>query len=123
MTRLRNLSGLTLVEVVVALALLAMTAAALFGLYTTGLLAGGMGKRMAGAVALAQQRLEASRSPCVLSDDGPAAIDPAFPDYRWERRVTEVLPGLREVTATVYWQERGQERSVTLTTLVPDPRR
>ncbi len=114
---------MTLVEVLVAMAILSIAAAAIFGLYSTGFLAGGIARRMSGAVALAQQRLEASRSPCVLGDEGPEATDPAFPGYRWETRTTELRPGLREVTATVVWQERGQDRSLSLTTFVPDPRR
>lgn len=123
MKRHKNTSGVTLVEVLVALAILSIAAAAIFGLYSTGLLAGGMARRMSGAVALAQQRLEASRSPCVLGDEGPEATDPAFPGYRWQTKVTEVRPGQREVTATVTWQERGQDKSLSLTTLAPDPRR
>ncbi len=116
-------SGLTLVEVLVALAILSIAATAIFGLYSTGFLAGGMARRMSGAVALAQQRLEASRSPCVLTEEGPEATDAAFPGYQWETKTTEVRPGLRELAVTVTWQERGQHRSLSLTTLVPDPRR
>lgn len=116
-------AGFTLVEVLVATAILSIAAAAIFGLYSTGFLAGGMARRMNGAVALAQQRLEASSSPCVIVDEGPAAADPVFPGYRWQTKTTEVRPGLREVTATVTWQERGQVRSLSLTTLTPDARR
>ncbi len=118
-----NTSGLTLIEVLVAMAILSISAAAIFGLYSTGFLAGGMARRMSGAVALAQQRIESSRSPCVIGDEGPEATDPAFPGYRWQTQTTEVQPGLHEVTSTVTWQERGKDRSLTLTTLVSDPRR
>ncbi|MGH2374682.1 MAG: prepilin-type N-terminal cleavage/methylation domain-containing protein [bacterium] len=119
----RDACGLTLIEVLVAMAILSIAAAAIIGLYSTGFLAGAMARRMSGAVALAQQRLEASRSPCVLGDEGPESTDPAFPGYRWQTKTSEVRPGLREVTATVTWQERGQDRSLSLTTLVRDPRR
>ena len=115
--------GLTIIEILVAMAILSIAAAAIFGLYATGFLAGGMARRMNGAVGLAQQRLEASRSPCTLGDEGPEGSDSAFPGYQWQTKFTEVRPGLREVTATVTWQERGQDRSLSLTTLVPDPRR
>ncbi len=114
---------MSLVEVLVAMAILSIVAAAIFGVYSTGFLAGGMARRMNGVVALAQQRLEASRSPCVLANEGPEATDPAFPGYRWTTKTTEVRPGLRQITATVTWQERGQHRSLSLTSLLPDTRR
>ncbi|MGQ0549187.1 MAG: hypothetical protein ACT4PY_05930, partial [Armatimonadota bacterium] len=49
-------------------------------------------------------------------------LDPErFPRHEWQVDVANVDAALRQVTVTIWWPQRGRERSVSLTTFVRLP--
>ena len=112
--------GSVLVEQVVAIALLGLLLVGVFSLLATGSLAARLARELSTAGNLAAEKLED-----VIQNPGAPAVvsrEPVdrerFPRYEWGVGVTEVAPALRQVTVTVWWPQRGRERSVSLTTLV-----
>ena len=117
--------GLTLIEVLVTLSLLAIAAAGLFGFYATGIMAGQHARALAVATGLAQARLEQLKAdpPAITSNGQPMDTRPAgLPGYSWATETARVAPGLSQVTVIVTWTQRGRLREATLTTLVRTPK-
>ena len=56
------------------------------------------------------------RDSTVLTGSGDFGED--WPEYRWTSDFVAADYNLYEVTVTVLWTERGQDRSVALTTLI-----
>lgn len=109
-----------LLDQIVAIALLGVLVASIFSVLTAGSLAAQMAREFSLAGGLAAKKLEEITAAC----EEPAgvsrqALDPQrFPRYEWQVDVAEVTPPLCQVTVTVWWPQRGRERSVSLTTLV-----
>ena len=112
--------GSLLIEHLVAMALLGLLVVSVFSLLSTGSRAAQMAKEARIAGSLAAQKLEELTARCDRTTDvSPQPLDPArFSGYQWQADVTEVAPNLRQMTVTVKWVARGQERKVRLTTLV-----
>jgi Tfp pilus assembly protein PilV len=113
--------GATLIEHVIAVAVLAVVVTSVLTLLSVGYLAENLAQDQSLAVNLAQQKLEEIRAGGVEAA-APAERQPvalaASGGYEWQVEVTDVAPRLRQVTAIVYWKTRGRERSVTLVTLL-----
>jgi len=122
--------GFTLIEVLVAFAILALTFTVLVRIFGGGLTAADRVARERGAILLARSRLAAVgvETPLALgTSDGEGAGG-----YRWHVAVEPdpntaaqpSLPLLRRVNVTVSWAEGGRDRSVSLATLrlTPAPR-
>ncbi len=122
----RGARGATLIEVLVAMSLLAIVAAGIFGFYATGMFARQNAANLAIATGLAQAHMEqliAHPDRTSAEGDDPG-VDPAGrPGYRWTADITPAAPGLSQGTVTVSWVQAGRQRQVTLTTLLrtPDP--
>jgi prepilin-type N-terminal cleavage/methylation domain-containing protein len=112
--------GATLIELIVAMTLLAIVAAGVFGLYAVGVFANQHAADLAGAAELAQARLEQLiTNPFDPQIAGNAGGDLAGAlEYRWNAGVATVAPGLGQGTVTVAWTRGGRHYEVTLTTLV-----
>jgi type II secretory pathway component PulJ len=115
--------GSLLIEHVVAMALLALLAVSVFSLLSTGSRAAQMAKEARLAGSLAAQKLEELTERCDgATDVSWRPLDLArFSEYQWHADVAQVAPNLRQMTVTVRWVARGQERRVSLTTLVRHP--
>ena len=112
--------GSLLLEHVVAMVLLSLLVVSVFSMLSTGSRAAQMAKetRLAGSLA-AQKLEELTARTDDTTDISPQPLDPArFSGYQWQADVTQVAPSLRQVTVTVSWRARGQERKVSLTTIV-----
>ena len=111
-----------LIEHLVAMALLGLLVVSVFSLLSTGSLAAQMAKEARLAGSLAAQKLEELTAGCddtASVSPQPLALDSGrFSEYQWQADVTQVAPNLRQMTVTVRWVARGQERRVSLTTLV-----
>ncbi len=112
--------GSLLLEHLVAMALLSLMVVSVFSMLSTGSWAAQRAKETRLAGSLAAQKLEELTARCDdTTDISRQPFDPVrFPGYQWLADVTQVAPSLRQVTVTVSWPARGQERSVSLTTLV-----
>jgi Tfp pilus assembly protein PilV len=124
MTLLRSERGSLLLECLVAVMVLGVTVTMLLNLIAVGYLAQALARDQQTATALAQQRLEE------VLDAGPQAARPqprrSVDDmlhrrFEWEVDVVERPAKLKEVTAIVYWKNRGHERSVRLATYLRSP--
>ncbi len=111
--------GFTLLEVVVAMALLGVGMAALFALFSGSLRLAGGSRDTSAAAVYASQRLEEA----LLAPD-PAEGEESGPfgdKYRWVTRTRFLAPGEEDspyrpvrIEVTVIWGEPGAEQSVDL---------
>ena len=118
--------GATLIEVLVAISLLAIVAAGMFGFYATGMFARQNAADLAIATGLAQAHLEqlvAHPDNTKAEGDDPEVDPSGVPGYRWTAEITPAAPGLSQGIVTVTWMQAGRQHRVTLTTLLrtPDP--
>ena len=115
-TRVSSLKGFTLLEVLVALAVLAVALVSLLGLHNRNLLLTIRAERLSTATLLAREILtrtqldgkEAAR----ISDGDFGELHPGqYPEFRWHRTVrSTALAGLWELRVGVLWGEREDER-------------
>lgn len=111
----RGDSGFSLIEIMVALVVLSIGILALSAIQTqssTNVYSTG---RAAGALALAQERLEISRSAGyagAVSDSGQSG------PYAWTTRVDSVALELHQINVAVNWNESSGPRALQLQTLV-----
>ena len=118
--------GFTLIEVLVALAVLALALGVLFQIFSTGLNNSRVAEAYAKATLLAQSKLASLGIEEPLGEaENTGRFDEQFgwrvdvqSHGREERPVGQVAPlNSYEVVVTVYWGETDEERSVSLTTL------
>jgi general secretion pathway protein I len=106
--------GFTLLEVMVALSIIAIALTAVFGSQSQSLLLASEAKFSTTAALLAQSKmaeLDVEDSQDLASDSGDFGED--FPDYRWELKVADAtFPGAEEVSdlikqidLTISWRE------------------
>ncbi len=121
----RSVSGFSLLEVLVAFAILALTLGVLLNIFSGGLRNLGDGQHYTRAVLDAQSRLaEIGVSRPLTAGDQSGDIDDV---YRWSARVTPLamasggLATLYQVDLTVKWGEGAATRSVVLQTLKIGP--
>jgi prepilin-type N-terminal cleavage/methylation domain-containing protein len=115
--------GATLIEALVAMTVLGIIAAAVFGLFITGQTAVRSAQAMEQASLLAQQRLEqikvaATCNVMPRSEARSPIDDEKHPGYTWSTEAVEQVPGLHSVTVTVFWRAAGRDRQVDLATYV-----
>ncbi|WP_316234477.1 type II secretion system protein [Bradyrhizobium sp. SZCCHNR1098] len=122
-------AGFTLVEVIVALAMLSLGLTLVMSLFSTGLLRTGMAERLAGAVSLAQSML-AQVGP-VIPLRTEALADTKANGYQWRLEMQPYRPvqggdvrtvELYQVSVQVGWLEGQDPRSFALSTLRLGPR-
>ena len=120
-----NEKGFTLLEIIVALTILATAILALISMFSGGLNQAAQADRYLNGVFLAQQKF----SQLELEDFKSEALEGVFENqdvYRWQ---LEVLPydsalnnedariKIQQVSLRVYWQDRGHEKEVRLVSL------
>jgi prepilin-type N-terminal cleavage/methylation domain-containing protein len=120
----RGVRGATLIEVLVAISLLAIVAAGVFSFYATGMFTRQHAATLAIATGLAQARMEqliAHPYNTKAEGDDPG-VDPASGQgYRWTSEIKPAAPGLSQGIVTVSWMQAGRQRQITLTTLLRTP--
>jgi len=118
--------GFTLLEVVVASAILAIGTVAVLEAITRSLQAGQMSHEHTRAVMLAEGKMAELRSLPQLDSGalegafaGEIAAPPSSPDYRWRAEVQDTgedAPAL--VRVTVYWESGRHTREVSIDSLL-----
>lgn len=110
-------SGLTLLEVLVALLIAGLAFGALFQGTLGGLRAAGIAARTEVALSHARSRLAAIGRGTALAAEDRQGVDG---DFRWRTRVTPIANGpsaaLYRVQITIGWGSGAESRSVTLET-------
>ena len=111
--------GMSLLEALATLVLVAVLVPAVMQGVTVSLRAAQQARQHQEASLLAESRLnEIIAARDATGYTGSGSFSPEFPEYRWEAQSAPGDFGMTEVWITVTWQQRGQERSLTLTTFV-----
>ena len=117
-------SGFTLIEIVVTLAILSLALPTLLRSFTEAAKGQALAENRTTALYLLKFRMaeiEAEGYPDIGEESGEFGEDSRF---RWQSDVQDVeseeIEGLRLVTVTVTWQERGQERLLSMGTYLAD---
>jgi general secretion pathway protein I len=107
--------GFTLLEVLVAMAVLAVALVSLLGLYNRSLLLSTRAQRLSTATLLVQEMLtrtqiEGKNALRVTSGDFTELHPGQYPEFRWHRTLSPTqLEGLWELRVGVSWGEREDE--------------
>ncbi|MGJ5180688.1 type II secretion system protein [Bradyrhizobium oligotrophicum] len=122
-------AGFTLVEVIVALAMLSLGLTLVMSLLSTGLSRAGMAERLAGAVSLAQSVLAQVGTISPLRTETREGTEPG--GYRWQLAIQPYratpaedarMVELYQVSVQVGWMEGQEPRSYALSTLRLGPK-
>ncbi len=122
----RGSRGFTLLEVLIALSIVAFAVVGLLGLHARNIKSIARGQNMTRATLLARELLSQIQYQVLLSglnDLGPAQGDfgRQYPGFRWEREVMGTgLDEMREVLVRVIWDERTP-RACEIVYFVRDP--
>ena len=110
---------MSLLEALATLVLVAVLVPASMQAVTISMRAAQQARQQQEASLLAESRLnEVIAARDATGFTGSGSFAPEFPEYRWELQSAAGDFGMTEVWITVTWQQRGQERSLTLTTYV-----
>ncbi|MBI5441327.1 MAG: type II secretion system protein [Deltaproteobacteria bacterium] len=109
--------GFTLLEIIVALAILGTTFTVLLSAHTAAARREAEARRLLTGTSLARElvsRTEVEGLPAFGKDDGDFGED--FPEFKWEREVTDgplanVFTDLKQVSVRVNWSDGGKPRS------------
>ena len=116
-------AGFTLLEVMVALAIVSIALVALMGLGNRSIAVNAQLQKITQATLLAQQRMteveiEASHGALqVLNEEG--VFDEPFAEFRWRLNYEDTpLPNLQIVTVTVAWGDEARNELVDLNSFI-----
>ena len=116
--------GFTLIEIVVTLAILSLALPALLRSFSEAAKGQALAENRTTALYLLKFQMatiEAEGYPDIGEENGEFGEDSRF---RWHSEVQDVeseeIEGLRLVTVTVTWQERGKERTISTSTYLAD---
>ncbi len=129
--RTNRQSGFTLMEILIAVAVLAIGVVSVVNLFPVGLQAARRTANFSDAAALAQRQMELYRSYGYGEIDDMFASDPdyypnqtdteVFPDdedYRWWMMLEHATLDMFEMTLNIYWLDGGQEQYETFFTYI-----
>ena len=111
-------AGFTLVEVLAALVIMAVVLPVAMRGISLALAAASSAKHLTEASTLAESKLNQ-----IVAEGGTTStatsgnFDPDYPGYEWTLQTAARDYGLTEFDLTVTWTERGQQKSLLLTTL------
>jgi len=112
--------GFTLLEVVIALLIVATVLVSLLGLQARTINAADRQQKLTMATMLAQQQMSETELNYAANQSGDeGTFEPPYDNYRWQVEFnTTPLAAVREVTVTVAWGEAGSNEDVTLTSFL-----
>jgi prepilin-type N-terminal cleavage/methylation domain-containing protein len=118
--RARRLRGFTLIEVLASVAILAIVIPFAMRAASTASMLASLSRHRAEAATLAEAKLaDLVVEQTYLTDGtGGTFAQMGFPNYRWSLQSGQRDPNLTELMLTVTWNERGQEHSLNVSTLV-----
>ncbi len=114
----RRRAGFTLVEVLATLVLIGIVVPVAMRGVSVALAAASTARRTAEAASLAEMKLNELIVDGTWQTSGTTGDFPDYPDYRWTCDNVSRDYGTNEVALHVTWTQRGQERSLSVSTLV-----
>jgi general secretion pathway protein I len=112
-------SGFTLIEVLAAMLIMAVVLPVALRGVSLALAAASNARHLSEASSLAQSKLnELAVEGATGTTDSGGDFMPDHPGYQWQLQTADRDYGVTELDLTVTWQERGQNKTLTLTTLV-----
>jgi general secretion pathway protein I len=119
--KIKSQKGFTLLEVVVALSIAAIAFPALLKAFSDGIKNYSLIENRTTAYYLLKLKIgqvEMTGYPDTGSEEGDFGTDSRF---KWATEIVDTdTEGLREITVTITWDERGQEKSLQLSTYLAD---
>jgi len=119
----RTARGFTLLEIMVALAIISVALVSLLALGNRSIGTHARLQQLTQATLLAQQRLSTAEVEASLGrldrtlQEG--AFDAPYTDYRWRMEFADTpLPSIKTITVTVTWGDEGRNESVDLTSFL-----
>ncbi len=118
---MRSERGFTLIEVCVAIVVLALGIAGALAAFGSISRTSGLAAEYDQAALLAERHLtevEATGSTAVVAGSGDFGDD--YPGYQWEQEIipSDTQEGVAELKVTVQWKSGDSQRSVTVSTYV-----
>jgi general secretion pathway protein I len=112
--------GFTLLEVMVALAVLSLALVVVFSQQARGIAQGNEARIIAKATLLAQERMAGLISDeDLMEGDEEGEVEDSIPPFTWKQLVEESnIEGIKKITVTVVWKEGERERDVRFVTYV-----
>lgn len=117
-------AGFSLLEVLIALCIVAIAFGAIYRAQAQGISMTGEARDVTYAGLLAQQRMSELTSTLPAYGLRRGDFSPEFPDFRWEERVTgykEFDAEMRHVQVSVFWGPGDEARTLTLEAYVLEP--
>ncbi|MFA4015276.1 MAG: hypothetical protein RUDDFDWM_000356 [Candidatus Fervidibacterota bacterium] len=115
----KELHGFTLLELLVALAIMLIAVAGIMHAVSNGLVTMQSISRRMEALNLARMKMEELlQSPEEQPTEQEGDFGEAFPQFRWSARISDApVEGLKTITVAVVWFEGAEERTLTLSVL------
>jgi prepilin-type N-terminal cleavage/methylation domain-containing protein len=113
----RRRSGFTLIEVLATLVLLGIILPAAMRSISVALAMAGHARHATEAATLAEAKLNELIATNAWQTGGSGDFGTDHPGYQWRCTSAQQDFSLSQITLTVAWPERGQERTFNLTTL------
>ena len=114
-------AGFTLVESMLALAIMSVGLLALAGLQITALRGNALSRSMTTAVSIAEQRLEQLKNTPYSDIQAEAATQVTASNLHFTRQVTVTngpLPNTKSVSVLVSWQDQSKTHTLPIATLI-----
>lgn len=116
-------SGFTLLEIMIALAIVSIAMVSLLGLANRSILVHERLQRITSATLLAQQKMAETevnaRNGTLADTDSQGEFESPYAEYRWRIAFGETpLPSVRLVTVTVLWGDEERNELVDLTSFI-----
>ena len=110
--------GFTLLEVLISIVILTIGVVSIIWAFNTGMFASTDIENVDLALNLAQERMEYIKDTgYAFTGDTKASVS-GFSAFQRQATVTMLQPNLKQIDVTVYWQMKGSETSITLTTYI-----
>lgn len=122
--RAHRLSGFTLIEALFALAILAILLPVVMEGMSVVLSLSSRASHQAEAANLARSKLDEFVATSQWNGGATmnGSFEPEHPEYQWSAVVNDWQNGtMTELAVQVFWMARGQQQSVTMSTLVRSP--
>ncbi len=117
--------GFTLLEIMIALAIVSIALVTLLSLGNRSIRVNGRLQKITRATLLAQDKMTEvevlSQSGGKSMDNEQGVFDKPFDGFRWRTTFTDTpLPSIKQVTVTVLWGDEDRNQKVDITSFVTD---